>query len=111
MSVYGTALPSLHCSEIRHYRRHCGHAAGLAGAQVRGLMALSWLNLPCAPKAAIRIGKRKLGDPASLPRPKGPRQGGYRCCGSPSESAHDDMIARPRSLSIAFLASSTPEIS
>ena len=26
-------------------------------------MALSWLNLPCALKAAIGIGKRTLGDP------------------------------------------------
>jgi hypothetical protein len=34
MSVYGTALPSLRCSKIRHYRRHRGHAAGPAGAQV-----------------------------------------------------------------------------
>ena len=31
-------------------------------------MALSWLNLPCALKAAIGIAKRTLGDPASLPR-------------------------------------------
>ena len=37
MSVYGTALRSLHCSKIRHYRAHCGHAAGPAGAQVAGL--------------------------------------------------------------------------
>jgi len=26
-SAPGTALPSLRCSKIRHYRAHCGHAA------------------------------------------------------------------------------------
>ena len=34
----------------------------------RPLVALSWLTLPCALKAAIGIGKRTLGDLASLPR-------------------------------------------
>jgi hypothetical protein len=34
-------------------------------------MALSWLNLPCALKAAIGDGKQTLGDPASLPRHTG----------------------------------------
>ena len=39
------------------------------------LMALSWLNLPCALKAAIGIGKRTLGHPASLPRHRGRSKG------------------------------------
>jgi len=39
------------------------------------LLALSSLNLPCALKAAIGIGKRTLGHPASLPRHRGGRQG------------------------------------
>jgi hypothetical protein len=39
------------------------------------LVALSWLKLPCALKAAIGIGKQTLGHPASLPRPQGPQQG------------------------------------
>ena len=34
-------------------------------------LALSWRNLPCALKAAIGIGKRTLGDPASLARAGG----------------------------------------
>ena len=34
-------------------------------------MVLSWPNLPCARNAAIGIGKRTLGDPASLPRHRG----------------------------------------
>ena len=38
-------------------------------------MALSWLNLPRALKAAIGNGKRTLGHPASLARAGGPRQG------------------------------------
>src|SRR6516165_3008529 len=38
MAVIGTALPSLRCSKIRHSCDHCGHAAGPAGARVRGLM-------------------------------------------------------------------------
>jgi hypothetical protein len=38
MSVYGTALPSLRCSKIRHYAGIVDNAAGPAGAQVRGLM-------------------------------------------------------------------------
>jgi hypothetical protein len=38
LSGHGTALPSLRCSKIRHACGHCGHAAGPAGAQVRGLM-------------------------------------------------------------------------
>ena len=35
------------------------------------LLALSWLNLPCALKAAIGNGKRTLGALASLPRAGG----------------------------------------
>jgi len=38
-------------------------------------MALSWLNLPCALKAAIGIGKQTLGHPASLPRHRGRSKG------------------------------------
>jgi hypothetical protein len=48
-------------------------------ARVR-LLALSWLNLPCALKPAIGNGKRTLGDPPrSLPRHRG-RSKAY--CGS-----------------------------
>jgi AraC-like DNA-binding protein len=35
------------------------------------LLALSWLDPPCAPKAAIGICKRTLGDLTSLPRQRG----------------------------------------
>src|SRR6516164_2075818 len=38
MSVYGTDFQLLRCTKFRHSREHCGHAAGPAGAQVRGLM-------------------------------------------------------------------------
>jgi hypothetical protein len=38
-------------------------------------MALSWLNLPCALKAAIGTGKRTLGDPHQSAAPQGPQQG------------------------------------
>ena len=38
-------------------------------------MALSWLNPPCALKAAIARGKRTLAPLASLARAGGPRQG------------------------------------
>ena len=34
-------------------------------------LALSWPNLPCTLKAAFRYGKRTLGHPARLPRPRG----------------------------------------
>ena len=37
-SAPGSALPSLHCSKIRHYRRHCGHAAGPAGCSLPARM-------------------------------------------------------------------------
>ena len=39
------------------------------------LMALSWLNLPCALKAAIGNGKRTLSDPRQSGARRGPRQG------------------------------------
>jgi hypothetical protein len=35
-SARGTALPSLRRSKIRHYRGHCGHAAGPAGLRSAG---------------------------------------------------------------------------
>jgi hypothetical protein len=38
-------------------------------------VALSWLNLPCALKAAIGIGKRTLGHPRQSAAPQGPHQG------------------------------------
>ena len=37
-------------------------------------MAQSWLNLPCALKAAIGFDKRTLGHPTSLPRYRGRRR-------------------------------------
>jgi hypothetical protein len=46
-------------------------------------LALSWLNLSCALKPAIGIGKRTLSHPASLPRPRDRGQGPlpYRASG------------------------------
>jgi len=41
----------------------------------RQVLALSWPNLPCGPKAAIGIGKRTLGDFRQSGAPKGSRQG------------------------------------
>ena len=38
-------------------------------------MALRWLNLPCAVKAAIGYGKRTLGDSGQSDPPRGPQQG------------------------------------
>jgi hypothetical protein len=41
MSAAGTDSQLLHRTKIRHYRGHCGHAAGPAGARVRELMTHS----------------------------------------------------------------------
>jgi len=60
-------------------------------------MALSWPNLPCALKAAIGIGKRTLGHPASLPRPKGRSKaycGAYCGSGSPSSNTRATSAGR-----------------
>jgi hypothetical protein len=38
-------------------------------------VALSWLNLPQALKAAFGYGKRTLGDPGQSDPPRGPQQG------------------------------------
>jgi hypothetical protein len=38
-------------------------------------VALSWLNLPCALKAPIGIGKRTSGDPGQSAARRGPQQG------------------------------------
>jgi hypothetical protein len=42
------------------------------------LVALSWLNLPCALKPAIGYGKRTLGSPRQSAAPQGPQQGPRR---------------------------------
>ena len=52
-------VPLGFCGEPRHKYRLCR------------FMALSWLNLPCGPKAAIGYGKRTLATLASLPRHRG----------------------------------------
>ena len=38
-------------------------------------LALSWLNRPCGPKAAIGFGKRTLGHPRQSAALQGPQQG------------------------------------
>ena len=65
-------------------------------------MALSCLNLPSALKAAIGIGKRTLGHPASLPRHKG-RSKAY-CVSwsrSPNTRAMMPGVALPATISYA----------
>jgi hypothetical protein len=52
-------------------------------------MALSWLNLPCGPKAAIGYGKRTLAPLASLPRHRG---FGKAYCGSGSRSPNTGFM-------------------
>jgi hypothetical protein len=49
-------------------------------------MALSWLNLPCALKAGIGIGKRTLGDPRQSAAPQG-RSKGLGLIGRPGADA------------------------
>jgi hypothetical protein len=58
-SAPGTALPSLQCSKIRHYRWHCGHAASPAGAQVRGLM--THLRRKPGPRLLRKVRTARLG--------------------------------------------------
>jgi hypothetical protein len=63
------------------------------------LMALSWLNLPCALKAVM------MGDPASLPRHRGRRQGpraSPRAIARPEQRRGPIASTRPRRRSAAL---------
>src|SRR6516164_5727234 len=53
-------------------------------------MALSWLNRPCGPKAAIGIGKRTLGHPRQSAALQGPQQGLLRVREPIFEHARDE---------------------
>src|SRR5262249_55330151 len=55
--------------------RFCGIQLASAPALVLGpLVALSWPNLPCSPKAALGYGKRTLGNPRQSAARRGPRK-------------------------------------